>query len=119
MPVPKMFIVHVADAAASARFYSDLFDMSPSFESPRFVTFGLGGGVELALWSGASQELVPPRTGEVCLTLPDGADRIDRCHREWTRKGVETVRAPHDEVFGRTFVVADPDGNLIRVAPVD
>jgi hypothetical protein len=24
-----------------------------------------------------------------------------------------------DEVFGRTFVVTDPDGNLIRVSPID
>jgi hypothetical protein len=29
------------------------------------------------------------------------------------------VEEPHDEVFGRTFVVADPDGNLIRVSPID
>lgn len=119
MPAPNMFIVHVGDAAESARFYSDLFAMSPSFESPRFVTFGLGGGVELALWSGASDESAASRTGEVCLTVPDGADRIDAYHREWTRRGAATVREPHDEVFGRTFVVADPDGNLIRVAPVD
>ncbi|MFE2031548.1 glyoxalase, partial [Streptomyces hygroscopicus] len=25
----------------------------------------------------------------------------------------------HDAVFGRTFVITDPDGNLIRVSPVD
>jgi hypothetical protein len=25
----------------------------------------------------------------------------------------------YDAVFGRTFVVADPDGNLIRFSPVD
>jgi predicted enzyme related to lactoylglutathione lyase len=29
------------------------------------------------------------------------------------------VEAPHDAVFGRTFVATDPDGNLIRVSPVD
>jgi predicted enzyme related to lactoylglutathione lyase len=34
-------------------------------------------------------------------------------------KGVTVVEEPHDEVFGRTFVVTDPDGNLIRVSPID
>ena len=29
------------------------------------------------------------------------------------------MEEPHDDVFGRTFVVTDPDGNLIRVSPVD
>jgi len=28
------------------------------------------------------------------------------------------VQPPDDDVFGRTFVVADPDGNLFRVSPV-
>jgi hypothetical protein len=32
---------------------------------------------------------------------------------------VTVVKRPYDDVFGRTFVVADLDGNLIRVAPVD
>ncbi|WP_296141307.1 hypothetical protein [uncultured Tessaracoccus sp.] len=34
-------------------------------------------------------------------------------------EGVHVVEEPHDEVFGRTFVVTDPDANLIRVSPVD
>jgi hypothetical protein len=29
------------------------------------------------------------------------------------------VEEPHDDVFGRTFVIADPDGNLIRVCMFD
>jgi hypothetical protein len=29
------------------------------------------------------------------------------------------VQKPHDAVFGRSFVIADPDGNLIRVSPID
>lgn len=33
--------------------------------------------------------------------------------------GLRIVEAPHADVFGRTFVVADPDGNLIRVSPLD
>lgn len=46
-------------------------------------------------------------------------ERIDRQYREWVAKGVTVLEEPHDAVFGRTFVVADLDGSLIRVAPVD
>ncbi|WP_269080276.1 VOC family protein [Corynebacterium epidermidicanis] len=34
-------------------------------------------------------------------------------------KEVQIVQLPYDDVFGRTFVVADPDGNLIRVGLVE
>ncbi len=121
MTRPNMFIVYVADAPASARFYADLFDMTPSFETPGFVAFDLDGGVQLALWSGAQDGAARrhARTSEVCLTLSGGPGVIDRWFRTWSEKDIEVVVAPRDEVFGRTFVVADPDGNLIRVAPVD
>lgn len=51
--------------------------------------------------------------------LPGGPSEIDALHARWAAKGVTVVHAPHDDVFGRTFVVSDPDGNLIRVSPVD
>lgn len=121
MTTPNMFIVYVRDAAAAARFYGDLFDMKPVFESPRFIAFDLGGGIQLAVWSGAEEgfSFTGPRTSELCLTLPGGRQEIDNHFRTWVDKGVEVVKEPHDAVFGRTFVVADLDGNLIRVAPVD
>ncbi|MHA6805323.1 VOC family protein [Salinifilum ghardaiensis] len=121
MTRPNMFIVHVTDAPASARFYADLFEMAPSFETPRFIAFDLDGGVQLALWSGDPERAARTltRTGELCVALPGGPEAIDRQFRAWSEKGVDVVAEPRDEVFGRTFVVADPDGNLIRVAPVD
>ncbi|MFD4990272.1 VOC family protein [Streptomyces sp. NPDC058374] len=118
MTRPNMFIVHVSDAPASARFYGDLFAMEPAFESPHFIAFDLGGGVQLALWSGVAETLPQSRASEVCLNL-DGAEAIDARFEEWTAKGVTIVQKPHDAVFGRTFVAADPDGNLLRVAPLD
>ncbi|MBW1603997.1 VOC family protein [Streptomyces sp. JJ66] len=116
-----VFIVYVNDAPQAARFYADLLELKPSFEDPGYVAFGLGDGAELALWSGETGSVTPeaPRTSEVCLTLPGGPEVIDRRFEQWTAKGVRVIREPRDEVFGRTFVVADPDGNLIRVAPVD
>ncbi|MGW0179533.1 VOC family protein [Nocardia sp. NPDC003345] len=121
MPTPNMFIVYVTDAAASARFYSDLFETTPDFESPRFITFDLGSGMKLALWSGHAEQLsaAGARTSELCLNVTDGRNAIDDRFDAWVARGVEIVQEPHDAVFGRTFVVADPDGNLIRVAPVD
>lgn len=119
MAVPNMVILHVSDTPASARFYAELFGIEPSLETPRFVSFPLTDGFDLALWSGATDRLKAPRTSELCVTLDGGPERIDRQFQDWTAKGVITVEEPHDEVFGRTFVVADPDGNLIRVAPVD
>jgi len=119
MALPNMFILYVSDAPASARFYSDLFDTKPSFETPAFIAFDLAGGVQLALWSRASDYVTSSRTGELCLTLDGGPEQIDRQFRDWRGKGLTIVEEPHDEVFGRTFLVADPDGNLIRVAPVD
>ncbi|MDJ1134816.1 VOC family protein [Streptomyces iconiensis] len=121
MSTSIVFIVYVNDAPEAARFYADLLEIRPSFETPRYIAFDLGDGADLALWSGHFDELAPavPRTSEVCLALPGGPDAIDQRFERWVAKGVRVVSEPRDEVFGRTFVVADPDGNLIRVAPVD
>lgn len=121
MTTPNLFLVYVRNAAASTRFYSDLFEVDPVFTSPRYVAFEAASGVLFALWSGRSEHATPatPRTAEVGLMVPGSATAIDALHARWAAKGIEVVEPPHDEVFGRTFVVADPDGNLIRVSPVD
>lgn len=116
-----VFIVYVNDAPEAARFYADLLELKPGLQTPGYIVFDLGGGADLALWSGRIDGLTPalPRTSEVCLALRGGPDAIDRRYERWAAKGVRVVSEPRDEGFGRTFVVADPDGNLIRVAPVD
>jgi hypothetical protein len=50
---------------------------------------------------------------------PRGSDAIDELFQTWVAKGATVLEEPHDHVCGRTFVVADPDGNLLRGAPVD
>lgn len=121
MSSSTVFIVYVNDAPEAARFYADLFEIKPGLQTSGYIVFDLGDGADLALWSGRIDGLTPavPRTGEVCLALPGGSDAIDRQFGLWAAKGVRVVSEPRDEGFGRTFVVADPDGNLIRVAPVD
>lgn len=121
MPAPNLFLIYVRDAEAATAFYSDLFDIEPTFTSPRYVAFEVAPGVLFALWTGRSEDAEPrtPRTSEVGLMAPGSTSAIDEIFDVWTAKGVHVVEEPHDDVFGRTFVITDPDGNLIRVSPVD
>jgi predicted enzyme related to lactoylglutathione lyase len=119
MTTSVVSIVYVNDAPAAARFYGDLLGRSPSFATPGYITFDLGPGAELGLWSGQFEGLSPdvPRTGEVCLAIEGGPDEVNAVFKQWQSKGITVLRKPHDLGFGLTFLAADPDGNLLRVAP--
>lgn len=114
-----VFIVYATDIDRSVEFYSDLLELETDFVSPRYVTFALADGVALALWTGNSEALASAtaRTTEVCLNI--NRDEVMDVFQAWSDKGVDVIKEPHQDVFGTTFVVADPDGNQIRVAPVD
>lgn len=121
MPAPNLFLVYVTDVGRATDFYRDLFGIEPVTTTPRYVPFEVAPGVLFALWSGRADQVTPrtPRTSEVGLMAPGPAAAVDELCATWVAKGATVVEEPHDEVFGRTFVVADPDGNLIRVSPVD
>ncbi|MFJ6915250.1 VOC family protein [Streptomyces sp. NPDC101133] len=121
MSAPNLFLVYVTDVERATAFYSDLFDIKPVITAPRYVPFEVVPGVLFALWSGRADQVTPqtPRTSEVGLMIPGSSAAIDALYTEWVAKGVTVAEEPHDEPFGRTFVVTDPDGNLIRVSPVD
>jgi len=121
MPAPNLFLVYVTDVERATRFYSDLFGIEPIIVTPRYVPFEVAPDVLFALWSGRADAVTATtvRTSEVGLMLPGSSEAIDECYRNWVAKGVTVAEEPHDEVFGRTFVITDPDGNLIRVSPVD
>lgn len=121
MPAPNLFLIYVRNAEIATAFYGELFDIEPTFVSPRYVAFEVAPGVLFALWTGRSDHATPdtPRTCEVGLMMPGPASAIDAIHAQWATAGVHVVQEPYDDVFGRTFVVADPDGNLIRVSPMD
>jgi predicted enzyme related to lactoylglutathione lyase len=91
----------------------------PSFETPGYITFELGPGADLAVWSGRFEDLSAdvPRTSEVCLATNGGPDEVNAIFKQWQSKGVTILQEPHDAGFGLTFLAADPDGNRIRVAP--
>ena len=121
MPAPNLFLVYVTDIERATAFYRDLFEIEPLTLTPRYVPFQVAPGVLFALWNGRSDQVQPntPRSFEIGLMVPGSAAAVDEVYTRWTAHDVTVVEGPHDDVFGRTFVVADPDGNLIRVSPVD
>ena len=121
MSAPNLFLTYVSDAKRSTAFYSDLFDIEPNFTSPRYVAFEVTPGVLFAIWTGRNEDTTrdTPRTSEIGLMVPRSSAAVDDAYREGVAKGVHVTEEPHDDVFGRTFVIANPDGNLIRVSPVD
>lgn len=121
MGAPNLFLIYVTDVERSTAFYADLFDMKPLTLTPRYVPFQVAPGVLFALWSGRGDTVTPhtPRACEVGLMVPRTTAAVDDVYEKWAAKGVTVVEEPHDDVFGRTFVIADPDGNLIRVSPTD
>ncbi|GAA3598327.1 VOC family protein [Kineosporia mesophila] len=118
MTAPNLFLIYVTDVPRATAFYSNLFGIEPVMLTPRYVPFEAAPGVLFALWSGRSDTVTPqvPRTSEVGLMTKQPVDEL---FAQWVAKGVTVAEEPHDEVFGRTFVVTDPDGNLIRVSPFD
>jgi len=125
MPAPNLFLIYVTDVRRATDFYRDLFETEPVMTTPRYVPFEVAPGVLFALWSGRGGGVTPqtPRCSEVGLMVPRSTapadETVDAVYANWVAKGVTVVEEPHDEVFGRTFVVTDPDGNLIRVSPID
>jgi predicted enzyme related to lactoylglutathione lyase len=66
---------------------------------------------------GSMWALMQPRAaggaeGGVALYLQ--VEDVDQAYRLWSERGVETVDAPHDEPFGRTFAFKDPDGRVLH-----
>lgn len=119
MAAPNLFLVYVSDVERATAFYRELFEIEPVMVTPRYVPFEVAHGVTFALWSGGRADASAPRTSEVGLLVPREEGAVDDVFQAWSAKGVTVVEPPHDDVFGRTFVIADPDGNLIRVAPFD
>ena len=107
-----VFIVYVSDIQKSVDFYKALLEIETTFETPRYVTFGLAEGVALALWTGESSALrdQPP---EAVLPLPSSAD-------SWALHGHDgptdrlISRGAHDHPVGRTLwgreIPSDPYG---------
>lgn len=110
-------LLHVADDAASATFYSTLLDTPIVGHQPGFAMLPLREGVMLGLWR---RDTVQPassgQTGasEISFAVADAA-AVEAMHEAWWKRGLPILQAPTQMDFGMTFVAADPDGHRLRV----
>ncbi len=121
-PKANLQLVYVSDISRSTAFYKDIFKSSPVFSSSRYVAFAadVNGEALFAIWTGGEKpDIATPRFSEIGIMLPSN-EEVDRLFDEWRDKAeITVVREPYDEVFGRTFLIKDPDGHIIRVCPRD
>lgn len=119
-PKPNLQLIYVSDIKRSTDFYKTLFNSDPVFSSPRYVAFAAGGEALFAIWSGGTTpDTAIPRFSEIGIMLPSNQD-VDHLFEEWKKNpDIKIVQEPRTEVFGRTFLVEDPDGHIIRVCPAD
>jgi len=121
-PKANLQLVYVSDISRSTAFYKDIFKSAPVFSSPRYVAFAADANGEalFAIWTGGDKpDMAAPRFSEIGIMLPSN-EEVDRLFNKWRDKAeIIVVREPYDEVFGRTFLVKDPDGHIIRICPRD
>ncbi|WP_025739442.1 VOC family protein [Salinivibrio socompensis] len=115
-------LVYVSNIDRSVDFYKHLFQCEPVFISPRYVAFPASeqGDALFALWTGGNHPSPSiTRLSEIGIMVPTN-DNVDAVFNQWsTRMELDVVQSPYEDVFGRTFVIQDPDGHLVRVAPID
>lgn len=119
-PKPNLQLIYVSDIERSTNFYKTLFNAEPIFFSPRYVAFAADGEALFAIWTGGTTpDAAAPRFSEIGIMLPS-SEEVDLLFEKWRKNpDIKIVREPYTEVFGRTFLVADPDGHIIRVCPRD
>lgn len=121
-PKPNLQLVYVSDIEVSTEFYKNLLEVEPVFSSPRYVAFSASesGDALFAVWSGGVKPKKEIRRfSEIGIMLPS-SDDVDALYEKWkVDPKINIIQEPIVEVFGKTFLVEDPDGHIIRVSPVD
>ncbi|PHM49396.1 VOC family protein [Xenorhabdus miraniensis] len=117
---PNLQLIYVSDIGRSTVFYKTIFNAEPIFASPRYVAFSAGKAAVFAIWSGgAKPDSAIPRFSEIGIMLSSNED-VNRLFERWQKNSnIEIKQEPYNDVFGRTFLVKDPDGHIIRVCPLD
>jgi catechol 2,3-dioxygenase-like lactoylglutathione lyase family enzyme len=114
---PQLF---VADLAASLAFYTQKlgFGIAFSYGEPPFYAQVERDEAKLNLRVVDAPVFDDAyRTREQLLAASITLDDADALYREYEAAGVDVAQALRDEPWGaRTFVVRDPDGNLILFA---
>ena len=117
---PNLQLIYVSDIERSTNFYKGIFKSEPVFSSPRYVAFAASSEALFAIWTGGEKpDAAALRFSEIGIMLPCGKD-VDQLFEEWKNNPkINVVQEPYDAVFGRTFLIKDPDGHIIRVCPLD
>lgn len=119
---PNLQLIYVSDIERSTNFYNFIFKKEPIFVSPRYVAYSSSGDALFAIWSGGEKPTTGiPRFSEIGIMLPTGKD-VDNLYTEWKNQvecKINVLKEPYTDVFGRTFLISDPDGHIIRVCPMD
>lgn len=113
-------LLYVADAEASARYFTRLLGLEPVEASPTFAMFRLPSGLGLGLWGRNGVKPAPIAAGggcEIAFRVADAA-AVDTHYRDWSGKGADILMPPTDLEFGRSFVATDHDGHRLRVYAV-
>ena len=112
--------LYVRDIVASCAFYSRMLGFSVAFlyGDPPFYGQVVRGGARLNLRQVDVPVLDPVRRdAEQLLAASIALDDASALYREYHEAGVELVQPLRTESWGaRTFVVRDPDGNLLLFA---
>lgn len=119
-PKPNLQLVYVSDIERSTAFYKNIFNSEPVFLSPRYVAFAADSKATFAIWTGGVKpDRSIPRFSEIGIMLSTD-EEVESLFAEWQNNpDIKIVQALCTEVFGRTFLIEDPDGHIIRVCRVD
>jgi predicted enzyme related to lactoylglutathione lyase len=117
MGLPHFILLYVDEPQASGEFYARLLDRKPLDSSPNFVMFELSPDLRLGLWARRDVEPAPRSAadiGELAMAVATN-DEVEALWADRKRKGAAILQEPTTMDFGRTFLVADPDGHRLRV----
>ena len=111
------FLLYVEDPLKSAEFYEKLLRAKPIDASPGFAMFALTAPTALGLWKRADvlpKVTAPTGCNEVGFQV-EADTEVDQFFAAAKGIGATVLQEPTLLDFGYTFVVADPDGNRLRV----
>lgn len=110
---PDFISLQVRNFAASRAFYTETlgFTVDPRFDTPDFALLDTNS-IPLALSQAKVNLDEAPQPGWGVALWID-CDHVDELHVQLEAAGVTIITPPYDGPFGRTFVLADPDGYRI------
>jgi predicted enzyme related to lactoylglutathione lyase len=112
---PDFISLQVRNLSASRAFYTEILGLSVDerFDTPDFVLFDTTT-IPFAISSARVNLDEAPQPGWG-LTLWIDCDHVDELHAKMQAAGATIIQQPFDGPFGRTFIIADPDGYRITV----